>query len=265
MYDLGYSRPATLAKALELLQQDDLAQLVSGGQTLMPVLRARLAAPSQLVDIARLDDLRQIRTIGAGIEIGAGMTHAEVAASPVVRAHLPALAALAGGIGDAQIRHRGTIGGSIANNDPAACYPSAVLALGARVQTNLRMLDAEAFFAGMFATALEPGEIVTAVHFPACAVACYLKFRNPASRFALVGVFAARLASDEHRIAIIGGGNGVFRWHEAERHLDRGAGVDGLDTVPLDLANFTGDIHGSADYRRHVAKVITRRALTQMA
>ena len=264
MYDLGYSRPASIAEALELLQQDDMAQLISGGQTLMPVLRARLAAPSQLVDIARLDDLRQIRLIDLGIEIGAGMTHAEVAASPIVRAKVPALAALAGGIGDAQIRHRGTIGGSIANNDPAACYPSAVMALGARVKTNLRVLDAEAFFAGMFTTALEPGEIVTAVQFPACVEACYLKFRNPASRFALVGVFAARLGS-EHRIAIIGGGNGVFRWHEAERHLDRGAGVDGLDTVPLDLANFTGDIHGSADYRRHVAKVITRRALTQMA
>jgi len=264
MYDLGYSRPASLAEALELLQQDDMAQLVSGGQTLMPVLRARLAAPSQLVDIARLEDLRQIRPIDGGIEIGAGMTHAEVAANPVVRAKLPALAALAGGIGDAQIRHRGTIGGSIANNDPAACYPSAALALGARVHTNLRVLEAEAFFVGMFATALEPGEIVTAVQFPACAEACYIKFRNPASRFALVGVFAARLGS-EHRIAIIGGGNGVFRWHEAEQHLDRGAGIDGLNAVPLDLANFTGDIHGSADYRCQVAKVITRRALTQMA
>lgn len=264
MYDLGYSRPTSLAAALELLRQDDMAQVVSGGQTLMPVLRARLAAPSQLVDIARLDDLRQIRLIDGGIEIGAGMTHAEVAANPVVQAKLPALAALAGGIGDAQIRHRGTIGGSIANNDPAACYPSAALALGARIETNLRSLDAKDFFVGMFATALEPGEIVTAVQFPACAEGCYIKFRNPASRFALVGVFAARLGS-EHRIAIIGGGNGVFRWQEAEQHLDRGAGLDGLNSVSLDLANFTGDIHGSAEYRCHVAKVITGRALKQLA
>jgi carbon-monoxide dehydrogenase medium subunit len=264
MYDLGYSRPATLAAALELLQQDDMAQPVSGGQTLMPVLRARLAAPSQLVDIARLEDLRQIRSVDGDIEIGAGMTHAEVAGDPLVRAALPALAALAGGIGDPQVRHRGTIGGSLANNDPAACYPSAVLALGARVKTSVRTLDAEAFFAGMFATALEPGEIVTAVQFPACAHACYLKFRNPASRFALVGVFAARLGSG-YRIAITGGGNGVFRWREVEEHLDRGAGIAGLDAVALDLENFTGDIHGSAEYRRHVATVITRRALTQLA
>ena len=264
MYDLGYSRPGTLAEALELLQQDDMAQPVSGGQTLMPVLRARLAAPSQLVDIAGLADLRQVRSLDGGIEIGAGMTHAEVASDPIVQAALPALAALAGGIGDVQVRHRGTIGGSIANNDPAACYPSAVLALGARVKTNLRALEAEAFFAGMFATALEPGEIVTAVQFPACAHACYVKFRNPASRFALVGAFAAQFGTS-HRIAITGGGNGVFRWYEAEQHLDHGGSVHELNSVPLDISNFTGDIHGSAEYRRHIATVITRRALATLS
>lgn len=264
MYELAYSRPQTLADALAMLAEDEGAQAISGGQTLMPVLRARLAMPSRLVDLQRLPELAGIRTVEGGIEIGAATTHADVAASAEVRAALPALADLAGGIGDPQIRHRGTIGGSIANNDPAACYPSALLALGASVTTSQRTLTAEDFFTGMFSTALEPGEIVTSVRFPACQRAAYIKFRNPASRFALVGAFVAQLPSGT-RIAITGGGNGVFRWHEAERHVGGGGAVAAIIEDQLDIGNFTGDLHGSAEYRRHITAVIVRRALSALA
>ena len=263
MYELAYSRPQTLADALALLAEDEGAQAISGGQTLMSVLRARLAIPSRLVDLLKLSELAGIRSVEGGIEIGAATTHAEVATSAEVRAALPALADLAGGIGDPAIRHRGTIGGSIANNDPAACYPSALLALGATVVTSRRTLDAEDFFTGMFSTALEPGEIVTAVRFPACERAAYIKFRNPASRFALVGAFVARLPSG-YRVAITGGGHGVFRWHEAEQHLDSGGAVAGLTEDRLGSGHFTGDLHGSADYRRHIAAVIVRRAVSAL-
>lgn len=262
MYELAYSRPASLAEALALLEEDDGAQPISGGQTLMPVLRARLAMPSRLVDIARLAELRGIRLVDGRLEIGAAMTHAEVAVDSLVQSHVPGLAQLAAGIGDAQVRHRGTIGGSVANNDPAACYPCALLALGAVIVTSRRKLDADAFFQGMFATALEPGELVTAVIFPVCSGAAYVKFRNPASRFALIGVFAAQIDGG-YRIAVTGGGNGVFRWREGEEHLDRGGTVDALDKVQLDRGMFTGDMHGSAEYRHHLVSVVTRRALAQ--
>lgn len=264
MYELAYSRPASLADALALLAEDEGAQAISGGQTLMPVLRARLAMPSRLVDLLKLPELSGIRSVEGGVEIGAATTHAEVAASGEVRAILPALADLASGIGDPAIRHRGTIGGSIANNDPAACYPSALLGLAASITTSQRTLAAEDFFTGMFSTALEPGEIVTAVRFPACQRARYIKFRNPASRFALVGAFAAQLPSG-YRIAITGGGHGVFRWREAEAHLDGGGAIDAITEDMLDLAHFTGDLHGSAEYRHHIAAVIVRRALSALA
>ena len=264
MYELAYSRPQSLADALALLAEDEGAQALSGGQTLMPVLRARLAMPTRLVDLQRLPELAGIRAVEGGITIGAATTHAEVATSADVRAALPALADLAGGIGDPAIRHRGTIGGSIANNDPAACYPSALLALGASITTSQRTLAAEDFFTGMFSTALEPGEIVTAVRFPTCQRARYIKFRNPASRFALVGAFAAKLPSGT-RIAITGGGHGVFRWREAEQHLDGGGAIAEIAEHQLDPGHFTGDLHGSAEYRRHIAAVIVRRALSAIA
>lgn len=264
MYELAYSRPQSLDEALTLLAEDEGAQALSGGQTLMPVLRARLAMPSRLVDLQRLPELAGIRPVEGGIEIGAATTHAEVAASAEVREILPALADLAGGIGDPAIRHRGTIGGSIANNDPAACYPSALLALGASVTTSRRTVAAEEFFTGMFSTALEPGEIVTAVRFPACQRAAYIKFRNPASRFALVGAFVAQLPSG-YRIAITGGGHGVFRWREAEQHLDGGGAIAAITEDMLGLDHFTGDLHGSAEYRHHIAAVIVRRALSAVA
>lgn len=263
MYDFAYTRPDTLAEALALLGGDDMAQPVSGGQTLMPVLRARLAGPSQLVDIGRLSELKGIAIEGERLVIGAAETHADVAANPIVQSALPALARLAGGIGDVQVRHRGTIGGSVANNDPAACYPSALLALDAEVRTSRRTLAAADFLTGMFSTALEPGEIVTGLSFPRCASAHYEKFKNPASRFALIGVFAAR-PSGHHRLALTGAGNGVFRWRDAETYLDGGGALDGLADVPLDIDHFTGDLHGSAEYRSHLARVVTRRAIAQL-
>jgi aerobic carbon-monoxide dehydrogenase medium subunit len=260
MYEFGYNRPQTLADALAALGADDAALALSGGQTLLPVLRARLAAPSQLVDLARLPELKGIRNEGGRLIVGAAETHADVAVSPIVQAAVPALARLAGGIGDVQVRYRGTIGGSVANNDPAACYPSALLALEADVITNRRSLPAAQFFTGMFATALEPGEIVTAIAFPHCSEAHYEKFKNPASRFALIGVFAARL-NGAVRIAITGGGTGVFRWNAVEAHVQGGGAISTLDSVPLDLDLFTGDIHGSAEYRKQLAYVVTRRTL----
>lgn len=263
MYAFDYRRPATLAAALDLLA-DDSARVISGGQTLLPVLRARLAAPATLVDVARLEELKGIRVEAGRLVIGAAETHADVAASAVVRQAVPALAALAGQIGDVQVRHRGTIGGSVANNDPAACYPSALLALDATVHTSRRQLAAAEFFTGMFATALETGELVTAVSFPACSAAAYVKFHNPASRFALIGVFAAKQAGTT-RLAVTGGGTGVFRWTAAEQHLDGGGAVAGLATVALDAGLFTGDLHGSAEYRAHVTRVVSARALARIA
>ena len=181
MYELAYSRPQSLADALALLAEDEGAQALSGGQTLMPVLRARLAMPTRLVDLQRLPELAGIKAVDGGIEIGAATTHAEVAASAEVRAVLPALADLAGGIGDPAVRNRGTIGGSVANNDPAACYPAGVLGSGATVVTNKRKIAADDYFQGMFTTALEEGEIITGVTFPVPQKAAYVKFNQPAS------------------------------------------------------------------------------------
>jgi carbon-monoxide dehydrogenase medium subunit len=262
MYDFVYSRPSSLSDALSLLNQDEAAQPLSGGQTLMPVLRARLAAPSQLVDLARLSELKGIRVEGGRLIIGGAETHASVAASNDVRKAIPALASLAGGIGDIQVRHRGTIGGSVANNDPAACYPSAVLALGADVITSKRCLGAGDFLTGMFSTALEPGEIVTGLSFPVPASAHYEKLKNPASRFALIGVFAAHTAQGT-RIAVTGSGSGVFRWYEAETHVDSG-GSDDLSGIKLDAGHYTSDLRGSAEFRMHLTRVIAARALAHI-
>jgi len=260
MLDLRYTRPEQLEHALALFTEDPDAQPLSGGQTLLPVLRARLAAPSRLVDLGRLPELKGITREGDLLHIGAAETHAAVAADATVRVAIPALAQLAGGIGDPQVRHRGTIGGSIANNDPAACYPSAMLALGASIVTSQRSVSAADFFTGLFATALQPGEIIVRVAIPACASARYVKLANPASRFALVGVFHAQTASG-HRLAVTGAGTGVFRWTEGERLLDSGGHADGLTDAALDQNRFTADLHGSAEYRRHLVRVAAKRAL----
>lgn len=258
MHAFAYSRPARLAEALALLAAEPDALPLAGGQTLLPVLRARLAAPSRLVDLAHLPELSGIAETAEGLRIGAMETHAAVAASPLVRAHLPALATLAGGIGDPQVRNRGTIGGSLANNDPAACYPAAILALDARIETSRRTLAAADFLAGLYATALEPGELIVAVHLPRCAAAAYEKLPQPASRFALVGAFVARLEGS-HRIAITGGGMGAFRWQEAEAALDSASPAP--TEAPLDAGRFTGDLHAPAAYRLAMARVAAGRAV----
>ncbi|MGL6042894.1 MAG: FAD binding domain-containing protein [Sandaracinobacteroides sp.] len=260
MLDFRYSRPDSLAQAVALLAADSDAQPLSGGQTLLPVLRSRLAAPSRLVDTGLVGEMKGIVQTARGLELGAGETHAAIAGSAAVRAAVPALAALAGGIGDPQVRNRGTLGGSIANNDPAACYPSAMLALGARMHTDRRVIDAADFFTGLFTTALLPGELLIRIELPACATARYVKLANAASRFALVGVFHADTAQG-HRLGVTGAGTGVFRWSEGERHLDAGGAPDALMQVPLDQSRFTGDLHGSAAYRQHLVRVAAKQAL----
>ncbi|BBE35657.1 FAD binding domain-containing protein [Sphingosinicella microcystinivorans] len=262
MYDFTYRRPANLAEATAFLRGAADARPLSGGQTLLPVMRARLAAPSDVIDVSQLSELHGISEQDGRLIIGAAETHAAVASNAVVQFVVPALSELAGGIGDVQVRHRGTIGGSVANNDPAACYPSGCLALDAEIVTDRRRIAAADFFTGMFSTALEPDELVTALSFPKCDNAYYLKFHNPASRFALIGIFAAHL-SGETRIAVTGSGTGVFRWREAEAQIDTGGARD-FSQTPLDASLFTGDLHGSADYRQHLVRVLSARALDHL-
>jgi carbon-monoxide dehydrogenase medium subunit len=261
MYDFAYLKPATLEEAVKALAEEE-AMPISGGQTLIPTLKQRLAMPSTLVDLSVLDDLKGVEEAGDGVLIKGATTHAAISDSPLVKARIPALAELAAHIGDPQVRHRGTIGGSVANNDPAACYPAAVLGLGATVLTDRREIAAEDFFLGIFTTALDEGEIVTGVRFPAPQAANYQKFVQPASRFALVGVFAARMA-DGPRVAVTGASEGgVFRWSEAEAALAGDwspAALDAVDAPPA--AGMMSDIHGSAEYRAHLVKVLTRRAV----
>ncbi|HSV79051.1 MAG TPA: xanthine dehydrogenase family protein subunit M, partial [Ramlibacter sp.] len=239
MYPFRYERPRDVAEAVRLLQAHPQARPLSGGMTLVPTLKHRLARPSHLVDLSRLDALRGIACQGKVLRIGAATPHAQVAASPVVRQAIPALAELAGVIGDAQVRQRGTIGGSIANNDPAADYPSAVLGLGATVVTDRRRIAGDAFFTGMFGTALEAGEIVTAVEFPQPLRAAYCKHRHPASGYALVGVFLAE-TREGVRVAVTGAASCVLRWTAAEARLNAAAErsddvVQGLQLAPEGL------------------------------
>ena len=261
MYDFAYQKPANLAAAVAALGTED-AKALAGGMTLIPVLKQRLNKPSTVVDLAKLG-LTGI-TVGANsVTIGAMTTHAAVATSADVRAKIPALADLAGGIGDIQVRHRGTIGGSLANNDPAACYPAAALALNATIKTNKRSIAAEQYFQGMFATALEADEIITAVEFPVPEKAAYEKFRNPASRYAIVGAFVAKTAAGV-RVAITGAGqNGVFRHTAAEQALAANFSPDSLANVKASADGLNADIHASAEYRAHLISVTTKRAVAK--
>ncbi len=260
MYEFAYSKPTSLADAVAVLTADGDAKALAGGQTFIPVLKQRLNHPSKVVDLAKLG-LSGITVSGSTVTIGAMTTHAAVAASAEVQAAIPALAALAGGIGDNQVRNRGTIGGSLANNDPSACYPSAVLALGATIKTNKREIAADAYFQGMFSTALEPGELITAVTFVAPERAAYIKFKNPASRYAMVGVFVAK-GPKGVRVAVTGAGQGgVFRHTAAETALAANWAPAALDGVSISADGLNGDIHASAEYRAHLVGVITRRAV----
>ena len=262
MYDFTYQKPGSLADAVAALSGDADAKALAGGMTYIPVLKQRLAKPSAIIDLAGLG-LTGITVAGGTVTIGAMTRHATVATSAEVKAAIPALAALAGGIGDEAVRHRGTIGGSLANNDPAADYPAAALALGATIKTNTRSIPADEFFTGMFSTALEQGEIITAVEFPVPAKAAYEKFRNPASRYAIVGVFVATGPAGT-RVAVTGAGQGgVFRHAAMEAALAADfspAAIAGVKTAPDDL---NGDIHASAEYRAHLVGVIAKRALAK--
>ncbi len=261
MYDFGYTKPSSLADAVAALAGDDEAKALAGGQTLIPVLKQRLNKPSKVVDLSKLG-LSGITVTGDSVTIGAMTNHATVAASADVKRAIPALAALAGGIGDIQVRNRGTIGGSLANNDPSACYPSAVLALGATITTNKRSIAADDYFQGMFTTALEAGEVITSVSFPIPAKAAYIKFKNPASRYAMVGVFVAT-GPKGVRVAVTGAGQGgVFRHTAAEAALSKSWSPAAIDGVSISPDNMNSDIHASAPYRAHLVGVITKRAVT---
>jgi aerobic carbon-monoxide dehydrogenase medium subunit len=260
MYAFDYERPASMADALAKISAG--GQALAGGQTLIASLKQRLAQPGSLIDLAGVAELSGIKKDGNNIVIGAMTRHETVADSADVKAAIPALAALAGGIGDRQVRAMGTMGGSVANNDPAACYPSAVLALGATVQTNKRSIAADDFFQGMYTTALEEGELITAISFPAPQKAAYAKFRQPASRFALVGVFVAQTASGV-RVAITGAGNGVFRHAGLEAALTKSFTPEAVEGVAIDASELNGDLHASAAFRAQLIKVQTQKAVKE--
>ena len=239
------------------------AKLLAGGQTLLASMKQRLSDPGRLVDLGGIGELVGIRRTGAALVIGAMTTHLAVTDSALVQSAIPALADLAAHIGDRQVRAMGTLGGSVANNDPAACYPSALLALGATVQTSGRQIAADDFFLGMFATALFEGELITAVSFPIPKRALYLKFKQPASRFALVGVFVAELDAGV-RVAVTGAGTGVFRHTALEAALDREFSAGSAAAVPIASAELNSDIHASAAYRANLISVLTQRAVAQL-
>ena len=263
MYNFEIERPGTVADAVQALTQEE-AQPLSGGQTLIPTLKARLAMPSVLVSLTGIDEIKGVCMDDDGrLCIGGGTTHATVMRE--AEAHYPALASLASRIGDPAVRNRGTIGGSLANNDPSACYPAAALASGATIVTNSREIAADDYFQGMFATALEEGEIVTEVKFPIPSAARYEKFIQPASRFPLVAAFVARF-SDGVRVAITGASNnGVFRWSEAEEALSGKFAPDAIEGLTVDDSEMIGDLHGSGAYRAHLCGVMTRRAVAAIA
>jgi aerobic carbon-monoxide dehydrogenase medium subunit len=258
MYAFEFTKPATLADAVAALAAEG-AQPLSGGQTLLPSMKQRLNAPEVLVSLTGIPDLQGVCREGDTLVIGAATTHVTVARDAA--AHYPGLAALAGQIGDPAVRNRGTIGGSVANNDPSACYPSAVLASGATIVTNAREIAADDFFQGMFTTALDEGEIITAIRFPIPQRAAYAKFLQPASRFALTGVFVAQYAGGV-RVAVTGASEGgVFRWSEAEAALSKNFSADAIAGLGVPADGMIGDLHGTPAYRAHLVGVMTRRAV----
>jgi carbon-monoxide dehydrogenase medium subunit len=260
MYEFDYHRPASLDEVANLLDARPEAKLVAGGMTLVPTLKLRLAKPSDLVDLAAIPSLRGISDEGGALVIGGMTRHAEVNRSALVKAGIPALAALAAMIGDPAVRNRGTIGGSIANNDPAADYPAALVGLGATVRTTSREIAADDFFTGMFETALAPTEIVTSVRFPKPQAAAYQKFKNPASRYAIVGVFVARTPGGV-RVAVTGAGPCVFRVPAMEAALAASFTPEAIKDITIPDTGLNSDIHASAEYRAHLVGVMARRAV----
>ena len=264
MYAVEYAQPKTLADAASMLASTG-GRALAGGQSLIAAMKLRLSQPGTLVDLSAIADLQGIRKDGERLVIGAMTRHAEIASSDVVRAAMPALAQLAEGIGDRQVRNMGTLGGSLANNDPAADWPAAVLACNATVRTNQRAIGGDDFFQGLFATALAPDEIITAVYFPTSQRAAYAKFANPASRFALVGVFVAQLADASVRVAVTGAASSVFRATAIEDALAKSFTPAAAKAVKVDASGLNNDLHGSAAYRAHLIGVMASRAVAAIA
>ncbi len=263
MYPFTYQRAAGLAQAVAGLKADPQAKLLAGGMTLLPSMKHRLAAPSGLIDIARLPELRGIRRDGSGLVVGAATRHAELAGDATAQGALPALSHLAGLIGDPQVRARGTLGGAMANNDPAADYPAAALGCRAEIATDRRGIAADDFFQGMFSTALEPDEIIVAVRFECPLRAAYAKFAHAASGYAMTGVFLAQYA-DGVRVAVTGAGPGVFRWKAAEEALSRELSLASLKALSMPAAGLNADQHAPAEYRAHLVKLMTERAVVDL-
>lgn len=261
MHEFTYHRPTDLAGAVARLREADDAKLLAGGMTLLPTMKQRLAAPSDIIDLAAIPALSGMRLEGSELVIGAMTRHADVAASDVVKGAIPALASLAEGIGDPAVRHCGTIGGSVANADPAADYPAGVLALDAVIETTERRIAADDFFTGLFETALEPAEIITAVRFRVPDSARYLKFPHPASGYAVVGVFIARFGPAV-RVAVTGAGPHAFRVPEMEEALARDFSPEAIAAIAISPGMLMGDVHCSAPYRAHVIGVLARRAVS---
>jgi aerobic carbon-monoxide dehydrogenase medium subunit len=261
MQAFAFHTPASAAAAAQLAKSNGDAKLMAGGQTLLQSMKLGLIAPSDVIDLSNLAELKGITVAGGKVTIGAGTTHAAVAASKDVQQAIPALADLAGHIGDRQVRNRGTIGGSLANNDPAACYPAAALALGATITTNTRTIAADAFFTGVYSTALADGEVITSVSFPVPEKAGWQKFKQPASRFSLVGVFVAKFASGV-RVAVTGAGaGGVFRATDIEAKLSANYSAAALNGVAVSADGLNSDLHGSAEYRAALIPVLAGRAV----
>jgi carbon-monoxide dehydrogenase medium subunit len=264
MTPFGFHRPATAASAAQLHRAGDDARYLAGGQSLLPAMKLGLAAPSDLIDLALLPGVNGITVEAGALRIGAMTPHAAVAASADVKKRLPALAALADGIGDPAVRTRGTIGGSLAQNDPAACYPAAALGLGATVLTDRRQIAADDFFKGLYETALEPGELITALSFPIAQRAAYVKFKQPASRFALVGVFVSQ-GPQGVRVAVTGAGPCVFRVGTFEAALAKNWSAQAIEGIAVPDDDLNTDLHASAAYRAHLVGVLARRAVAQAA
>jgi aerobic carbon-monoxide dehydrogenase medium subunit len=264
MYETTYHRPSSVDEAAGLFAKGSEPKYLAGGHTLIPVMKQRLAAPSDVIDLGRIPALIGIEASGDTLTIKAATTHYDVAQSSAVQKAIPALAHLVSMIGDPAVRHRGTIGGSIANNDPAADYPAALLALGATVKTNKRSISADDFFKGLFTTALEDGEIITAVSFPVPAKAGYAKMPHPASRFALTGVFVAKTKAGDVRVAATGASqSGVMRVSAIETALKANWSAGALDSIKISASGLLSDIHGSADYRANLVKVMAQRAVAE--
>ncbi len=260
MYDFSYKRPESVTQAVDLLAADDMAMPIAGGMTLLPTLKLRMAQATQLVDLAGIDELYGVTGDADSLAVGAMTPHADVADHPLVRQKLPALARLTNGIGDPQVRNRGTIGGSLANNDPAADYPAAALGLDAVIVTNRREIPADAYFLGMFTTALEPGEIILKVRFAPALRAAYAKFRHPASGYAVVGVFVAETGAGI-RVAVTGAGACVFRHSAMEAALSERFAPDALTGIDTPADALNADLHASAEYRAHLIGVMAAEAV----